>query len=89
MDELDSLFEGEMASINEMFQEFEIKDKQNKKRQLLEQEDLKRKVCVCVCVCAYSCVWSEESSCIAHAYTSLHRHVSHKTPWSLPVPVYR
>ncbi len=56
MDELDSLFEGEMASINEMFQEFEIKDKQNKKRQLLEQEDLKRKVCVCVCVCAYSCV---------------------------------
>ena len=44
MEDLDSLFEGEMASINEMFQEFEIKDKQNKKRQELEQEDLKKKV---------------------------------------------
>ena len=45
MDDLDSLFEGEMASINEMFQEFEIKDKQNKKRRDLEQEEgLKRKV---------------------------------------------
>jgi len=44
MEDLDSLFEGEMASINEMFQEFEIKDKQNKKRHELEQEDLKKKV---------------------------------------------
>lgn len=44
MDDLDSLFGGDLASINEMFQEFEIKDKQDRKRQLAEEEDIKKKV---------------------------------------------
>lgn len=42
MDDLDSLFEGELASIDQVFQEFQIKDKKTEKRNLTEQEDLKR-----------------------------------------------
>lgn len=42
MDELDSLFEGELASIDQVFQEFEIKDKKTEKRNQTEQEDLEK-----------------------------------------------
>lgn len=42
MDDLDSLFEGELASIDQVFQEFEIKDKKQEKRNLTEQEDLQK-----------------------------------------------
>lgn len=38
MDDLDSLFEGELASINKVFQEFEVKDKKTEQRILLEEE---------------------------------------------------
>ena len=41
MDDLDSLFEGELASINQVFQEFEVKDKKTEKRILTEKEELK------------------------------------------------
>ena len=42
MDDLDSLFEGELASINQVFQEFEVKDKQKEMRSRTEEEDLKQ-----------------------------------------------
>ena len=42
MDDLDSLFEGELASINQVFQEFEVKDKQKEMRSKAEEEDLKQ-----------------------------------------------
>ncbi len=41
MDDLDSLFEGELADINQVFQEFEVKDKQKERRSKTEEEDLK------------------------------------------------
>ncbi len=44
MDDLDSLLEGELASINEMFHEFEIKDKQTERRVRTEEEELKKMV---------------------------------------------
>ena len=50
MDDLDSLFEGELASINQVFQEFEVKDKKAEQRMHTEEEELKRvdtKVSVC------------------------------------------
>lgn len=43
MDDLDSLFEADLASINEVFQEFEIKDKKDLKRQKTEEEELKKR----------------------------------------------
>ena len=42
MDDLDSLFEGELASINQVFQEFEVKDKKKEQRTKTEEEDLKQ-----------------------------------------------
>lgn len=42
MDDLDSLFEGELASINQVFQEFEVKDKRKEIRAKTEEEDLKQ-----------------------------------------------
>lgn len=41
-DVLDGLFEGELASINEVFQQFEIKDKKTEKRIQTEEEELGR-----------------------------------------------
>ncbi len=40
MDDLDSLFEGELANIDQVFQEFEIKDKKKEQRIQTEKEDL-------------------------------------------------
>ena len=40
MDDLDNLLEGELASINEMFHQFEIKDKKTEERIKTEQEEL-------------------------------------------------
>lgn len=54
MDELDSLFEGELASINEVFQEFEIKDKKKEERMRNEEQDLK-KVSLKVCKSGREC----------------------------------
>lgn len=42
MDDLDSLFAGELASIDKVFQEFEIKDKKTEQRNQTEKEDLDR-----------------------------------------------
>lgn len=42
MDDLDSLFEGELASINQVFQEFEVKDKKMEQRIQTEEEELER-----------------------------------------------
>ena len=42
MDDLDSLFEGELASIDQVFQEFEIKDKKKAIRNQTEEEDLSK-----------------------------------------------
>lgn len=42
MDDLDSLFDSELASINEVFHQFEVKDKKKEQRILTEQEELKK-----------------------------------------------
>lgn len=42
MDDLDSLFAGELASIDKVFKEFEVKDKKTEQRILTEEEELKR-----------------------------------------------
>lgn len=42
MDDLDSLFEGELASIDQVFQEFEIMDKKSEKRNQTEKETLEK-----------------------------------------------
>ena len=43
MDDFDSLFEADLASINQVFQEFEIKDKRDHKRQKTEEAELKKR----------------------------------------------
>lgn len=42
MDDLDSLFAGELASIDQVFQEFRIKDKKTEQRNQTEKEGLDR-----------------------------------------------
>ena len=41
MEDLDDYLEGELASINEMFEQFQTKDQQTKKRILTEEEELR------------------------------------------------
>ena len=41
MEDLDDYLEGELASINEMFEQFQTKDQQTKQRILTEEEELK------------------------------------------------
>ena len=41
MEDLDDYLEGELASINEMFEQFQTKDQKRKQRILTEEEELK------------------------------------------------
>lgn len=41
MEDLDDYLEGELASINEMFEQFQTKDQKKKQRILTEEEELK------------------------------------------------
>jgi len=43
MEEIDSFFEDELADLNDMFEEFETKDKQTEAKRKKEQEELREK----------------------------------------------